>query len=279
MRPTTQGAARKMKPTKAYTDGRFGQIHYCSLGAGQPLVLMHQSPTSMVQFDKVWEGLAARGYQVIGIDLPGFGGSDGPAEVPTIADYAHIVPAVLDALGIASADVLGHHTGAIVATEVALQFPQRVGRLILNGPLPLTDEERAFFRQHLAQEKEWGPREDGSHLTAQWQFRIAAQPGWTDLDAIHRHVVAGAAAWPNAWYPHDAVMAYDHGAAMDRLEQRCMVLSNTGDSIHEIATRMCERRPDFDYVEMVGGTFDIIDEQPEAWVAAVADWLDVSAQA
>jgi pimeloyl-ACP methyl ester carboxylesterase len=262
-----------MKPVKAYTSGRFGQIHYCTVGEGQPLVLMHQSPTSMIQFDKVWQPLADKGFQVIGIDLPGFGGSDGPTEVPTIADYAHIVPAVLDDLGIDKADILGHHTGAIVATEVALQFPERINRIILNGPLPITGEEREFFKQHLAQEKEWAPREDGSHLSEQWKFRIAAQPGWSDLDAIHRHVVAGAAAWPNAWYAHDAVMAYDHGEAMAKITHPCLVFSNTGDSIHAVAERSKEMRPDFDWLEIEGGTFDIIDEQPEAWTDAVAGWL------
>jgi hypothetical protein len=32
-------------------------------------------------------------------------------------------------------------------------------------------------------------------------------------------------------------------------------------------------RPDFDYVEIEGGTFDIIDEQPEAWANVVVNWL------
>lgn len=262
-----------MKGKKAYVDGRYGQIHYLTCGTGMPLVLLHQSPTSMIQFDKVWSLLAGRGIQAIGIDLPGYGESACPETVPTIADYTHIVPAVLDALGITRADILGHHTGSIVATEVALQYPDRINRIILNGPLPITDDERAFFKQHLAQEKEWAPREDGSHLMEQWQFRIAAQPGWTDLDAIHRHVVAGAAAWPNAWYAHDAVMAYDHGAAMQKLAHTCLVLSNTGDSIHAIAERSRDLRPDFDWAEMEGGTFDIVDEQPEAWVEAVCTWL------
>jgi pimeloyl-ACP methyl ester carboxylesterase len=265
-----------MKPKKAYTDGRFGQIHYASCGDGKPLVLMHQSPTSMVQFSKVWDLLAAKGYQAISMDLPGFGGSDGPEDVPEIADYAHIVPAVLDALGIEKADLLGHHTGAIVATEALLQFPDRFNRVILNGPLPINADERAFFKQHLATEREWAPREDGSHLSEQWQFRLAAQPGWTDLDGVHRHVVAGASAWPNAWFAHDAVMAYDHGAAMAKIEHPCMVLSNNGDSIHEIAARCCEMFPHFDWVEMQGGTFDILDEQPEAWVEAVHGWLSAA---
>jgi hypothetical protein len=85
--------------------------------------------------------------------------------------------------------------------------------------------------------------------------------------------VAGAAAWPNAWYAHDAVMAYDHGEAMLKIQHPCLVLSNTGDSIHAIAERSKQMRPDFDWVETEGGTFDIIDEQPEVWVDAVTGWL------
>ena len=262
-----------MRTNRAYTVGQYGQIHYCSCGEGQPLVLMHQSPTSMVQFHKVWGLLGAKGFKVIGIDLPGYGGSDAPEDVPSIADYTHIVPAVLDALGIEKADLLGHHTGAVVATEVALQYPDRINRLILNGPLPITEDERAFFKQTMAAEKTWVPREDGGHLVEQWQMRVAAQPGVTDFDAVHRNVVAGAAAWPIAYYAHDAVFAYDHGAAMTKITHPCLVFSNTGDSIHAIAERTKDLRPDFDWAELEGGTFDIVDEQPEAWVDVVARWL------
>lgn len=262
-----------MSLKRAYTDGRFGQIHYCTCGTGLPLVLMHQSPTSMIQFNKVWTLLADKGYQVIGIDLPGLGNSDGPDDIPVIGDYAHIVPAVLDELGIEKTDILGHHTGALVATEVALQYPERINRIILNGPLPITEDERAFFKQHLATEKTWVPREDGGHLTEQWQFRMAAQPGFTDMEAFHRHVVAGAAAWPDAWYVHDAVMSYDHGEAMAKITHPCLVLSNTGDSIHAIAERTRELCPHFDWLETEGGTFDYIDEEPVIWADAVHSWL------
>ena len=109
-----------MKRRKGYVDGRFGQIHYAECGQGIPLVLLHQSPTDMVQFDRVMEPLARRGIRAIAIDLPGFGTSDVPDHPPTIPEYAHIVPAVLDALGIRGANLLGHHTGAIIGTEVAL---------------------------------------------------------------------------------------------------------------------------------------------------------------
>jgi len=262
-----------MKPVRAYTDGKFGQIHYAVAGEGAPLLLCHQSPTNMCQFDQVVPLLVAEGFQVITADMPGYGMSDGPDHVPTMEEYSHIVPAVLDAVGVEKADVLGHHTGAILATDAALQFPDRVNRLILNGPLPLTDEEREFFKAHLAAEKEWGPLEDGSHLTTQWKFRMDAQPGWSNIDAIQKHVVQGMAAGPNVWYAHDAVMSYDHGAAMQKLSHPVLVFSNTGDSIHHLAERAKEQNPGFEYAQIEGGTFDILDEQPENWTKAVVDWL------
>ena len=262
-----------MQIRKGYADGRFGQIHYQVAGTGHPLVLLHQSPTDMVQFSRVMQPLAAAGIQAIAVDLPGFGSSDGPGEPPAIADYAHLVPAVLDALGLRTASVLGHHTGAIVVTEAALQFPERISRVVLNGPLPMTDEERAGWRQVLAREKEWNLRWDGSHLAEQWAFRRQAQAEWSDLEAFHANFVHGLLAGRLVWYAHDAVMTYRHEEAMDRLTQPCLILANTGDAIYGFSQRAQLRYPHFQYAELQGGTIDIIDEQPGQWTACVARFV------
>jgi pimeloyl-ACP methyl ester carboxylesterase len=262
-----------LKIRKAYCDGRFGQIHYAVCGDGKPLVLSHQSPTDIVQFARVMEPLARRGIQAIAIDLPGFGSSDAPDHPPTIAEYAHIVPAVLDALGIRQAGVLGHHTGAIIVTEAALQYPERIDKVILNGPLPMTDEERAGWRQRLAREKQWQLRWDGSHLTELWNARFRAQPKWEDLEAFHANFIHGLLAGRTVWYAHDAVMTYRHEEAMSRLTQPCLILANTGDAIYGFSQRAKERYPHFAYAELQGGTIDIIDEQPEEWSEAVAGFL------
>lgn len=261
------------RPRKAYADGPFGQIHYAVCGEGVPLLLVHQSPTDMVQFARVMPLLAAAGIRAIAVDIPGFGTSDVPDHPPTIAEYAAIVPAVLDALGLATASVLGHHTGAIIVTEAALQFPGRVDKVVLHGPLPMSDEERAFWRQLLSKEKEWNLRWDGSHLAEQWQVRFGAQPAWTDLEAFHANFVHGLTAGRTVWYAHDAVMQYRHEEALARLTHPTLVLANTGDAIYGYSVRAKESWPRFAYAELAGGTIDCIDELPEAWTAAVAGWL------
>ena len=258
---------------KAYADGPYGQLHYMTAGKGEPLVMIHQSPDSMVQFEPVMDLLADAGIHAIAADIPGYGMSDTPSAPPDIAGYAQMVPALLDDLGLDSVHLLGHHTGALIATEASLQNPGRVNKLILNGPLPLTDEERAFFKESLSAEKTWAPRWDGSHFAEQWAFRKNAQAEWLDLAAFNTHFVHGLLAGDRVWYAHDAVMAYHHEDAIPRISHPTLILTNTGDAIHAQARRTAEMRPDFVYTALEGGTIDVLDELPVEWARAVVDFL------
>jgi len=262
-----------MRKLKAYAEGPFGQLHYMTCGEGPAVVMVHQSPDSMVQFDPVMHLLADRGVRAIAVDIPGYGMSEVPDHPPSIAEYAQIVPALLDHLGLPSASVLGHHTGALIITDAVLQFPDRVDKVILNGPLPLTDEERAYFKTVMAAEKNWIRRWDGSHLIEQWEFRKNAQPEWIDLAAFHTHFIHGQLAGDTVWYAHDAVMSYQHEVAIPKIQHPCLILANTGDAIYAQSQRTREMRPDFDYAELEGGTIDIIDERPREWAAAVAKFI------
>lgn len=262
-----------MNIIKGYADGPFGQLHYQSCGAGLPVIMVHQSPDSMVQFDPVMQPLAAAGIHAIAVDIPGCGMSTVPDHPPTIAEYSEMVPALMDHFGFEKASVLGHHTGAIIVTEAALKYADRIEKLILNGPLPLTDDERAYFKSSLAVEKEWAPRWDGSHLTEQWEFRRNIHAEWNDLAAFHTHFIHGQLAGGTVWYAHEAVMNYHHEEAIPKIQHSTLVLANSGDAIFPQSQRAREMRPDFSYVELPGGTIDVIDEQPDAWAAAVAEFL------
>jgi pimeloyl-ACP methyl ester carboxylesterase len=75
---------------------------------------------------------AHHGYGVLAPDLPGHGRSDG-APLPTIADMADWTAALLDAAGVATAKLVGHSMGSLIALETGARYPARVSALSLIG--------------------------------------------------------------------------------------------------------------------------------------------------
>jgi pimeloyl-ACP methyl ester carboxylesterase len=257
-----------------YAPGPFGQVHYQVWGTGIPLVLCHQSPSSSEQFSAIYPLLVQRGIQPIGVDTPGFGMSSVPPHPPSIEEYADSVTGVLDHLGLAKAHILGQHTGSMIAMEATLRQPQRYTSLILNTPTPFSAEERAEWKGVLTpRQQAWRPKPDGSHLVELWNRRCAASGSWTDLAAMHREVVQMLRAGSLLWYGHAASFEYDQLGRLGMIVAPTLILTNTGDLTFQFARRAAERRPDFAYVEFPGGTHDIIDEQPERFADAVADFI------
>lgn len=261
---------------RAYASGPYGQVHFHEAGPadGVPLILLHQAPVSARQYEPVYPRLAARGIRAIGIDMPGFGFSDPTPFVPAVEDYAKAIPAVLDALGIARANILGHHTGALVATEVALQFPGRIDRLVLNGPLPLQDAEReqwlAFCRK---EEIPFREQPDGSHFVKLFDVRYAFARDSVPVGTVTRYVVETLSGLAPYWYGHHAAFMYDHASTLQQITHRTMILTNTGDQIYEHARLAHGMRPDFEFVALEGGGIDIVDQLPDAWTDAVARFV------
>jgi len=105
------------------------QLHYIEAGdaSNETLLLFPPSPNTSVYYEKIIP-LLANQYHVIAIDYPGFGGSDRIVDV-SISGYAKAVAPLAKTYG--SISVSGFHTGALVANELALQFPDLVRKLVL----------------------------------------------------------------------------------------------------------------------------------------------------
>ncbi len=102
-----------------------------SRGAGEPVVFLHGFPTSGHLWSEVVAQMPA-GYRLVVVDLLGYGRSDPPAgRSLTLRAHGERVVALLDALGIAEACIVGHHLGGGVAQWLALNAPSRVSRLAL----------------------------------------------------------------------------------------------------------------------------------------------------
>lgn len=99
-------------------------------GKGSPLVLLH----GLLDSCECWSELAqANPHPSVAFDLPGFGGSDLPAE-PLICAYAEDVLQALVELEMSDVTLVGHSLGGAVATALSELAPDRIASLVLLAP-------------------------------------------------------------------------------------------------------------------------------------------------
>ena len=126
-------------------------LHATVEGDGPWLLLLH----GFSHDHRYWQSqraALATGHRIVLADLRGHGGSPAPEDAAYgpaehLADVVHL----LDRLGIASAHVLGTHTGAGIGLLLALEHPDRVASLILEGAVipgaPLAPNDAALARE------------------------------------------------------------------------------------------------------------------------------------
>ncbi|HEX2103874.1 MAG TPA: alpha/beta hydrolase [Solirubrobacteraceae bacterium] len=123
-------------------DGRWASV--IELGgndpARAPVVFVHGLNGSWQNWLENLPHFAAAGHRVIAFDLPGFGESQMPREKISIAGYGRFVDALLDQVGVGPAVVVGNSMGGFIGAELAIQFPERVERLVLVSAAGLTVE-------------------------------------------------------------------------------------------------------------------------------------------
>jgi pimeloyl-ACP methyl ester carboxylesterase len=247
----------------------MGQVHCVDAGAGlaTPLLLLHQTPRSVDEFAEVLPILAAE-RRVIAMDTPGYGCSDRVPGRPTVADYATAAHDVLDAFGIDRAIVVGHHTGAVIAVEMAAAWPERIERVVLSGPVYVDAAGRAELRPWF---KQWTVAADGTHLIDKWQ----KMAGWLPRPPlVQRLVVDLFRAGEESEQGHFAVAEY---RMEDRLPQvRCpALLLYCRDDPFASPERAAPLRLAFRPVREVtiaAGIF-AANEAPEAYAGAVLEYL------
>jgi len=99
---------------------------------GNPVLFLHGFTDSWFSYSRVIEALPA-GVRAIVPSQRGHGDSDRPACCYRVTDFSADAVALLDALGISRATVVGHSMGSFIAQRIAIDHPERVHRLVLIG--------------------------------------------------------------------------------------------------------------------------------------------------
>jgi len=108
------------------------ELHVAECGEGEPVLLLHGFPELWYSWRHQMQAIAASGRRAVAPDLRGFGGSSAPAAIEAydIEQLTGDLAALLDALEIETAVVVGHDWGSDLAWKFALIEPQRVSAVV-----------------------------------------------------------------------------------------------------------------------------------------------------
>lgn len=259
--------------TRRFVELPQGTVHCAVAGEGPPVLLLHQTPRSWDEYRDVLP-LLGRRRQAIAMDTVGFGDSTPlPRGTDSIEAWAGAVVSLLDALEIDRADIVGHHTGASVAIELAGSAPERVRSVVLSSAPYADAPERAKESSGRAVVDDVDPRQDGSHLLELWRMRAAFYPAGA-IDLLQRFVVDALRAGPLAAEGHRVVARYDVGSALARVSCPVLLIGATADPYaYPALARLREALPHARVEEIEGGMVPLPDQLPEAFAAAVERFL------
>ncbi|TAG47910.1 MAG: alpha/beta hydrolase [Betaproteobacteria bacterium] len=155
------------------------------VGMGKPLVLVHGYLGGSDQ----WEAqipLLSQHFDVITLDLAGYGLANTLTAPSTMGEHARNVLATLDHIGIERFHLLGHSMGGMVVQEVTKLAPHRIEKLVLYATGPLGCIPGRFETMERSRER---LREDGlprtaKRISATWLLDGEASPAFEALSAL-----------------------------------------------------------------------------------------------
>lgn len=108
------------------------RLNYTRFGSGPTLVLVHGF-LGGTGYWRPQQTSLRRVFDVIAVDMPGFGGSARVPAPKTISGYAGALFDLMDALGIEHFALLGFSMGGMIAQQAVLDRPERITKLVLYG--------------------------------------------------------------------------------------------------------------------------------------------------
>jgi pimeloyl-ACP methyl ester carboxylesterase len=243
-------------------------LHYIraapAKGAGSkpPLVLLHQNPSSSVEYDALLRVMSTD-REVVAFDTPGNGMSDWPPEPLDLVGYVGAFVDGIQALslgGSGTIDVFGYHTGTFLGAELAIALPKKVGRLVMSGIPFRTPEER---HERLAEIKA-RPRisDDGEAIFGQlrrlWKFVVSDRDPRVPLQRAAELFIEKAKPLDRYWWPYQGVWTYDVKERFPLIAQPVLILQ-AREALSEYSAKAAKFIPDVRIVEAPELERDVFD--------------------
>jgi pimeloyl-ACP methyl ester carboxylesterase len=242
-------------------DAAGTELHYLRAGAGEPLLLIQGMSATHLTWGRPFLDELEPHFDCVVFDNRGMGLS-GQAELPfTIADMAADTAALLDALEIETAHVVGISMGGMIAQELALAHPERIRTLTIGasycggpgGTLMAPEDLRMLGTAYASGEPE-------QVFRAMWEINLS--PGFREDDSRFAAFVEMGSALPA---PQPVVLqqmracgAHDTHERLGQISLPTLVIHGDADRLlghangHEIASRIPAR---LETLEGVGHMF------------------------
>jgi pimeloyl-ACP methyl ester carboxylesterase len=120
-----------------------GIVHYEVFGRGKPVILLHGWLGSWGLWQETMTFLGDE-FRTYALDFWGFGESGKKLSTYSIDDFVSLVDQFMEALGIASAPLVGHSMGGTVSLALACKFPNRATKVTVIGS-PIDGRSLVFF--------------------------------------------------------------------------------------------------------------------------------------
>jgi pimeloyl-ACP methyl ester carboxylesterase len=260
----------EVTPEEEFLELGGGRVHLLRGGTGEPVLFLHAAggAGTWLPFHGM---LAARGFEVIAPDHPGFGKSDEFPEVEGVDDLVFHYLDVLDALGLDRPHVVGGSFGGWIAAELALYLPQRVASLTLLSAAGLRLPEHPVTDLFLVP-----PARLPETLFHNPPPPAPVPPPGTppDLDAIIAAYREATALARFAWVPFMSDPKLER--RLHRIAAPTLVVAPSDDRVIPVehARRYAERIPNATYSEVPDCGHAMYFEQPEEFTTRVAAFLN-----
>lgn len=249
-----------------YFETPGGQVH-CQISQpseqarqnGPPILLLHMSASSSKCWLSLMQELSSLGFSCFAPDMPGFGESFDPAhDPPGIHWYSRLYHSILSSIPnfTDGCHVIGHHSGAIIGTDLAARCPGFVHSLTLVGPAIMSAEERRAMAETTMVPFN-KPVKDGSHLTKTWNYLIEKGISKCNVELLQREALDHIRAWKGRLQIYVCVWDYDCVAAMKNIDERCktLALCARGDVLWPYFENVRSTKADVITKEIVGANF------------------------